>query len=42
MRLKLGFNLVFITGLTMGISAAAAQAYFRVLPAVAYGISLFG
>jgi uncharacterized membrane protein YiaA len=42
MRLKLGFNLVFITGLTMGISAAAAQAYFRVLPPVAYGICLFG
>ena len=42
MRLKLGLNLAFITGLTMGISAAAAQAYFRVQPPVAYGICLLG
>ena len=42
MKLKLGFNLVFITGLIMGVSAAAAQADFEVQPPEAYGIGLLG
>lgn len=42
MRLKLGFNLVFVTGLLMGVLAAAAQAFFQVQPPVAYGICLIG
>ena len=42
MRFKLGFNLPLITGLIMGVSAAAAQAYFQVQPPVAYGICLLG
>ena len=42
MKFKPSFNLVFITGLIMGVSAAAAQAFFQVRPPEAYGICLLG
>ena len=42
MKLKLGFNRLLITGLIMGVAAAAAQAFFKVQPPEAYGICLLG
>ena len=42
MRLKLSLNHIFITGLVIGVSAAAAQAYLQAQPPVAYGICLLG
>ncbi|MCK5604690.1 cytochrome C [Candidatus Pacearchaeota archaeon] len=42
MRFRRVFNLVFFTGLAMGILAAAAQAFFRLESPVAYGICLLG
>lgn len=40
--LALVFTLTTLTGLTMGLAAAAVQAYFQVAPPVAYGICLLG
>lgn len=40
--MKIKFWLTFITGLIMGVSAAAVQAYFQVQPPAAYGICLLG
>lgn len=42
MKLKLNLNYIVITGLTMGIAAAALQAFFGVQPPVAYGVCLIG
>jgi hypothetical protein len=42
LKLKLGFNWALVTGLVMGLSAAAAQAFFKVQPPVADGISFLG
>jgi hypothetical protein len=39
---KIKIPLVFITGLIMGVSAAAAQAFFSVQPPVAFGICMLG
>jgi hypothetical protein len=42
MKLKIAGNLVVTTGLTIGVSAAAIQAFFGVHPPEAYGICLIG
>ena len=42
MKLKLNLNYIVITGLTMGIAAAALQAFFGVQPPVTYGVCLIG
>jgi len=42
MKLKLRPNLALVTGLIMGISAAAIQAFFQCQPPVANGICLLG
>lgn len=42
MKLRLSLNYIIITGLTIGIAAAAAQAFFGVQPPQAYGICLIG
>jgi len=41
-KLKFNFNSVFITGLIIGIIAAAAQAFFKVIPPEANGICIIG
>ncbi len=42
MKLKLGSNRLFVIGILMGLGAAAVQAYFKVQPPEAYGISFIG
>jgi len=42
MKLKFNFNHIFITGLVMGVLAAVAQAFFKVIPPVANGICIIG
>jgi vacuolar-type H+-ATPase subunit I/STV1 len=42
MKMKFNFNHIFITGLVMGVLAAAAQAFFKVIPPVANGICIIG
>ena len=42
MKLKLGYNRLLVIGIIMGVLAAAAQAFFQVLPPVANGISFLG
>lgn len=42
MKVRININLVFITGLVMGILAAAVQAFFEVRPPEANGICLIG
>jgi hypothetical protein len=42
MKLKLSLNLIVITGLTMGVGAAALQAFFGVQSPQAYGVCLIG
>lgn len=42
MKKWLNANLALVTGLTMGISAALAQAFLYVSPPVAYGVCLLG
>lgn len=42
MKLKRFCSPILVTGIIMGLSAAAAQAFFRVQPPEAYGICLIG
>lgn len=42
MKLKFNLNYIIITGLVMGILAAALQAFFKVYPPEAYGVCLIG
>ena len=42
MKLKINPNYIVITGFTIGIAAAAAQAFFDVQPPQAYGVCLIG
>jgi hypothetical protein len=42
MKFNLGLHVIFITGIVMGVLAAAAQAFFEVQPPVAFGICLLG
>ena len=42
MKIRLSFRSSFLTGIVMGVSAAAAQAYFKVESPVADGISFLG
>lgn len=42
MKFKPSRQLVFITGIIMGVLAAAAEAFFQVQPPEAYGICLIG
>ncbi len=42
MKLKLGTNRIFVIGIIMGLGAAIIQAYFKVQPPEAYGISFIG
>lgn len=42
MKFKLGSYKVFVIGIIMGLGAALIQAYFKVQPPEAYGISFIG
>lgn len=42
MKIRITVNPVFATGLVMGLLAAAAQAFFKVLPPEANGICIIG
>ncbi|RJO61847.1 MAG: cytochrome C [Dehalococcoidia bacterium] len=42
MKLRLGSNRIFVIGIIMGLGAALVQAYFKVQPPEAYGISFIG
>lgn len=42
MKFKPSFHLVLITGIVMGVLAAAAEAFFQVQPPEAYGICFIG
>jgi len=42
MNLRRFVNLALVTGIVIGLSAAAAQAFFRIQPPEAYGICLIG
>jgi hypothetical protein len=42
LKFKISFKSTFLTGMVMGVSAAAAQAFFKVQPPVADGISFLG
>jgi hypothetical protein len=42
MKLSLGSYRVFVVGAVMGLAAAAIQAFFKVQPPEAYGISMTG